>query len=145
MKAIALLTMVFLPGTFVAVSGRRSVVKACSKANICGLKSFFAMPLLDWQAPRGTSVVSHRFWIYWAVTVPLTAAVLLLWATWYVFSGRQRTQPCLPREKVGRSGHSGQRIFEMHVFTALGLDRIRRRSRGPVGDENTEGMTDDIA
>ncbi|PMD17120.1 hypothetical protein NA56DRAFT_544014, partial [Hyaloscypha hepaticicola] len=63
MKAIALLTMFFLPGTFVAV--------------------FFAMPLFDWEAPTSSTVLKSRFWIYWAVTVPATAIVLVLWRMWF--------------------------------------------------------------
>jgi hypothetical protein len=27
-------------------------------------------------------VVSSHFWIYWAVTVPLTIAVVLIWLVW---------------------------------------------------------------
>lgn len=116
MKAIALLTMTFLPGTFVA--------------------SFFAMPLLDWQAPSAGAVVSHRFWIYWAVTVPLTAVVLLLWSTWYLFSGYQRLTP----KKRSRDGR--RQVFEMHVFTALGLDRMLRKAN-IFGENNT--MDGDLA
>lgn len=57
------------------------------------------MPLLDWRAPTGASIVSDRFWIYWVVTLPLTAAVLLLWSTWYLFAGSQRAQDRLNRRK----------------------------------------------
>lgn len=59
MKTIAIVTMVFLPGTFVA--------------------SFFAMPMLNWDAVADNLIVSRRFWIYWIVTVPLTIAVFALW------------------------------------------------------------------
>jgi hypothetical protein len=40
--------MVFLPGTFVA--------------------SFFAMPMLDWDAAAAANglIVRRQFWIYWA-------------------------------------------------------------------------------
>ncbi|KAH9210510.1 hypothetical protein DL95DRAFT_343006, partial [Leptodontidium sp. 2 PMI_412] len=62
MKAIAVLTMAFLPGTFVAVP-------------------FFAMPLFDWQAPAD-SVLSSRLWVYWAVTIPATLVVLIAWRIW---------------------------------------------------------------
>ncbi|TVY41047.1 hypothetical protein LSUB1_G003808 [Lachnellula subtilissima] len=65
MKAIAVLTMIFLPGTFVA--------------------SFFAMPLFDWDAETQSGVVKNRFWIYWVVTVPGTVAVLVVWRLWWVF------------------------------------------------------------
>jgi Mg2+ and Co2+ transporter CorA len=59
MKTVAIVTMVFLPGTFVA--------------------SFFAMPTLNWDAAAYNRIVSRRFWIYWIVTVPLTVAVFALW------------------------------------------------------------------
>lgn len=51
------------------------------------------MPLLDWQAAIDASVVSHRSWIHEAVTVPLTAAVLLVWGTWYLLSTYPGAQP----------------------------------------------------
>jgi Mg2+ and Co2+ transporter CorA len=56
MMTIAAITMIFLPGTFVA--------------------SLFAMPLFDWTS---TNVFRSGFWIYWAITVPLTALTVLLW------------------------------------------------------------------
>ena len=63
MKAIAVLTMFFLPATFVA--------------------AFFAMPLFDWSAERGSEVVGGRFWVYWVVTVPGTVLVLGVWRAWW--------------------------------------------------------------
>ncbi|KAI9870322.1 MAG: hypothetical protein M1830_004380 [Pleopsidium flavum] len=63
MKTIAVLTMVFLPGTFIS--------------------SLFAMPLMQWQ---NDVVLTSRFWIYWAITIPLTFLVLLLWAIWIRWS-----------------------------------------------------------
>ncbi|KAH7087012.1 hypothetical protein FB567DRAFT_629057 [Paraphoma chrysanthemicola] len=59
MRTIAIMSIFFLPGTFVS--------------------SFFSMDMFDWQASKGTSVISSRFWIYWAVTVPLTILVLSIW------------------------------------------------------------------
>ncbi|RYP19075.1 hypothetical protein DL765_003571 [Monosporascus sp. GIB2] len=59
MKTIAIMTMVFLPGTFFA--------------------ALFAVPSLQWDQP---TVVSDRFWVYWALTIPSTVAVLLIWAYW---------------------------------------------------------------
>ena len=40
------------------------------------------MPLFDWQAARGSPVVTHRFWIYWAITIPLTIVVVAIWFVW---------------------------------------------------------------
>jgi hypothetical protein len=43
------------------------------------------MPLFDWTAPSPSTVLKSRFWIYWAVTVPATAIVLVLWRMWFKF------------------------------------------------------------
>ena len=56
MKVIAVMTMVFLPGTFLA--------------------ALFAVPSLQWDSDK---VIQDNFWIYWAITLPSTAVVLLLW------------------------------------------------------------------
>ncbi|KAI1210028.1 uncharacterized protein F4807DRAFT_425425 [Annulohypoxylon truncatum] len=56
MKVIAVMTMVFLPGTFIA--------------------ALFAVPSLNWN---GDDVVGENFWMYWAFTIPFTILVLVLW------------------------------------------------------------------
>ena len=61
MKTLAAVTVVFLPGTFVA--------------------SLFSMSMFDWQA-NAESVLTSRFWIYWAVTIPLTLATICAWYLW---------------------------------------------------------------
>ncbi|KAL6858458.1 hypothetical protein J3F83DRAFT_750866 [Trichoderma novae-zelandiae] len=66
MKIIALLTTFFLPGTFIA--------------------SFFAMPLFDWSEPALSQVANRHFWVYWAVTGPLTLTIMagvMAWAVWH--------------------------------------------------------------
>ncbi|KAL7909565.1 hypothetical protein GGI35DRAFT_450249 [Trichoderma velutinum] len=65
MKIIALLTTFFLPGTFIA--------------------SFFAMPLFNWSEPTLNQVANNHFWVYWAVTGPLTLVTMagvIAWAVW---------------------------------------------------------------
>ncbi|ORX95036.1 hypothetical protein BCR34DRAFT_608080 [Clohesyomyces aquaticus] len=62
MKAIAVITALFLPGTFIA--------------------GLFSLSRFDWKAPQ---VISPRFYIYWAVTGPLTVLVLAIYATWTWF------------------------------------------------------------
>ena len=103
------------------------------------------MPLLNWQAPKAESVVSHRFWIYWAVTIPLTAAVLLLWSTWYLLTGYHGAQPHLTDRKGPRDGSSRQGAFKMHVLTVFGLDRMRQKFRGLFDNDTTGRMTNNIA
>ncbi|KAH0547935.1 hypothetical protein GP486_008324 [Trichoglossum hirsutum] len=63
MKSIAILTMVFLPGTAVAT--------------LFSVSTFFS------TSPRSPHLtVSSSFWIYWVVTVPLTLVVLIIWRLW---------------------------------------------------------------
>ena len=62
MKAIAVLTMLFLPGTFVA--------------------TFFSMTMFDWNPSNGTPRVSRFIWMYWLISIPLTLLVMLLWLFW---------------------------------------------------------------
>ncbi|KAI5863805.1 glycoside hydrolase family 31 protein [Durotheca rogersii] len=62
MKTVAVMTMAFLPATFVA--------------------ALFALPSLDWRAPLEdgpAAVVQPYFWVYWAVTLPATGLVFALW------------------------------------------------------------------
>ncbi|KAH9844576.1 hypothetical protein Tdes44962_MAKER07273 [Teratosphaeria destructans] len=67
MKTIAVLTLTFLPGTFVA--------------------SFFSIQMFQWDIPDGSSV-SPYLWVYFVVTIPLTIVVYLLWVWWFKHSQR---------------------------------------------------------
>lgn len=70
MKALAVITAVFLPGEF--------------------MSSLFGMGIFDWQTADGdsSSVVGYDFWVYWALTVPLTILILVLWRAWWVGQDR---------------------------------------------------------
>jgi hypothetical protein len=61
MKTIAAVTMVFLPGTFVA--------------------SLFSTPLFHWDKNSGFGVAS-QIWIYWAITIPVTFLTIAVWWLW---------------------------------------------------------------
>ncbi|KAH6987183.1 hypothetical protein EDB80DRAFT_178465 [Ilyonectria destructans] len=63
MRSIALLTMIFLPGTFLA--------------------GIFSMTFFDWKSDSGGVVVSKYVWIYVLIAVVLT---LLTVGSWYYFS-----------------------------------------------------------
>ncbi|KAF2230834.1 hypothetical protein EV356DRAFT_579711 [Viridothelium virens] len=56
MKTIAIMTMVFLPGTFFA--------------------TFFSSPWFQWNS---SPVIQSQFWTFWAFTIPVTALVFALW------------------------------------------------------------------
>ncbi|KAF2735556.1 hypothetical protein EJ04DRAFT_491412 [Polyplosphaeria fusca] len=70
MKTIAVLTIVFLPPTFVA--------------------TFFSMTLFNWtpQTP-GDRITSKYFWVYWVVAIPLTALVLIIWRLWWTMEEKR--------------------------------------------------------
>jgi hypothetical protein len=57
MKAIAVMTMLFLPATFFA--------------------ALFAMPSLKWDEP---GVIQGSFGVYWAFVLPTTAVIFVAWA-----------------------------------------------------------------
>ena len=60
MKTIAAVTMIFLPGTFIA--------------------TLLALPSFEWSDNQLS--VRRDFWIYWAITIPLTLLTLLIWLAW---------------------------------------------------------------
>lgn len=47
MKTLAMVTVMFLPGAWVA--------------------ALFAVPLFEWNAEADKKVLSGRFWVYWCV------------------------------------------------------------------------------
>ena len=67
MKVIAVVTMSFLPGTFVA--------------------SIFSIPIFDWSTENRRSMYRREFWlprlkVYLAVTLPLMALTFAIWSFW---------------------------------------------------------------
>jgi Mg2+ and Co2+ transporter CorA len=62
MKFLALVTLFFLPGTFFA--------------------TLFAVPSLNWSSDDG--VISSRFWIYWAFTLPCTILLVIFYKGWTI-------------------------------------------------------------
>ena len=68
MKTIAILTMIFLPGTAIA--------------------SFFSMTMFNWNADSGQDIATQYLWIYFVAAVPATAIVLGIW--WACTQRRKR-------------------------------------------------------
>lgn len=47
-------------------------------------QGIFGTNFFDFNAPtEATWTTSDRFWLYWAITVPLTAATLVAWVLWH--------------------------------------------------------------
>ncbi|MCJ1478524.1 hypothetical protein MMC13_007204 [Lambiella insularis] len=80
MKTIAVLTTSFLPATWVS--------------------AFFSMPLFNWSAESSNDVLAPRFWVYWALTLPLTIVVMALWWVWMTLRERRFEIEDL-RDRVG--------------------------------------------
>ncbi|KAF2242533.1 hypothetical protein BU26DRAFT_524137 [Trematosphaeria pertusa] len=69
MKVIAVLTALFLPGTCIA--------------------TLFAMPILNWNAFSMRDVMTSHFWLYWAVTIPLTIVVMAIVGAYGLVQARE--------------------------------------------------------
>ncbi|KAI1766478.1 hypothetical protein GGR53DRAFT_486240 [Hypoxylon sp. FL1150] len=82
MKALAVITAIFLPGEYIG--------------------TLFGVSMFDWQegtagdpaessdAPEGLPhpVVMPSFWIYWAITLPLTLFIVAGWRAWWLNQDR---------------------------------------------------------
>lgn len=85
LKALAVITAIFLPGEFIG--------------------TLFGMSMFDWLARENEEpddpssspganpgptphLVTNDFWIYWAVTIPLTLLTLFFWRAWWVNQDR---------------------------------------------------------
>ncbi|KAK1531890.1 hypothetical protein CPAR01_11539 [Colletotrichum paranaense] len=92
MRSIALVTMVFLPGTFFAVSPSFALASLGSLAK--AKQTLFSMTFFNWSPDDAKhSVVSSYIWIYFLVTGVFTVSTLLLW--WYFLSSsRKKYRSC---------------------------------------------------
>ncbi|PGH29581.1 hypothetical protein GX50_07659 [[Emmonsia] crescens] len=66
MKIISAVGLVFLPGTFIST--------------LFGM-NFFDFSVDD-NTGKQTFAMSDKFWMYWAISLPVTAAVILSWVVW---------------------------------------------------------------
>jgi Mg2+ and Co2+ transporter CorA len=86
MKTIAIVSMVFLPWTFLA--------------------TFFTMPMFDWNMPAGKNVSSRSFWVYWTAAGPLTLLVLAIWQAGLLYKKRIEKKQDTKAMSDLKSGHS---------------------------------------
>jgi hypothetical protein len=87
MKAIAVVTMTFLPATFVSVSASFTASKLSSQTDtVMLLQSIFSMSFFHFEPPSDATgasfVLSDKFWMYWVVAAPLSVATLTAWFLW---------------------------------------------------------------
>lgn len=134
MRSIALLTMIFLPGTYVAVRPNTFFRPLSSPSKLMTPleQSFFAMPLFKWDADptKKERIYSDKFWIYWVVTASLTLAVIVVWV---LFSCRSRIRRRRTRRaEYGKSGLLG-------IFRRAGNRRDEERKRNEKGSSTVSG------
>ncbi|KAI9925110.1 hypothetical protein AWENTII_006762 [Aspergillus wentii] len=65
MKTIALVSLIYLPATFVS--------------------GLFGMNFFNLSDDNGQQlwIMSDNFWLYWAITIPLTILTVIIWAIWH--------------------------------------------------------------
>ncbi|KAL6229679.1 hypothetical protein BDW75DRAFT_235015 [Aspergillus navahoensis] len=121
MKTVAVVSMVYLPGTFVS--------------------GLFGTNFFSFQAdPGNTWLMADEFWIYWAVTLPLTFATVVIWAIWHwrdtlagwwhqaQGQGKESGKPAGPTDSKGlESGRRSSFPLLRRMTTALGWgDGVQR-------------------
>lgn len=102
MKTISLLGAIFFPGAYLA--------------------SVFSMTFFNFQ--NGESAVSNQFWIYWAVTIPITAVIV---AVWYVWEKRREAR----YDKEDTDLEKGSEDMEKNIMATM---RKRTMSKASTWD-----------
>jgi len=129
MKTIAVMTVLFLPATFVA--------------------TLFSMTIFDFNNESGRPKVSKYIWIYVIIAVVLTALVFAGWRVWWSWENRRFQQEIgtmarhIDRREPSRvTPILGDPEGEMHVgmrgrlaSTVARVDRGWTRSRAAVPNE----------
>jgi len=48
------------------------------------------MPILDWRARSMDNVMTNHFWVYWAITIPLTLVAMLVVGVYGIVQERRK-------------------------------------------------------
>lgn len=48
------------------------------------------MPILDWRALSMNNVMTNHFWVYWAITNPLTVVAMLVVGAYGIVQERRK-------------------------------------------------------
>ncbi|SCV39477.1 uncharacterized protein FFB14_07221 [Fusarium fujikuroi] len=110
MRSIALLTMIFLPGTFFA--------------------SIFSMGFFEWKPDDGTISVSQSFWIYVVLAPGFTAFTVGAW--WYIGVYRYKRHRNIPSALSARRFLSLRPLKSLrHRIVKAIMERVNRISSPP--------------
>ncbi|KAI9367654.1 hypothetical protein BJX61DRAFT_537875 [Aspergillus egyptiacus] len=120
MKTVAVVSMFYLPGTFVS--------------------GIFGTNFFNFEVDRPNKFsTADDFWMYWAVTIPLTLATIVIWALWHwretyprwwqkVFGNTSQVQGASPVGNDGLLRRSSTTFVLQRIRTVLGLEMPRRES-----------------
>lgn len=84
-RVVTLVTLIYLPASFISVS----MLATPCKMGLTLSQTVLGMNLFNFDDATGNFVISGQFWIFVVLAVPLT---LLTLGTWYVFTRRRRKQ-----------------------------------------------------
>ncbi|KAF2732091.1 hypothetical protein EJ04DRAFT_578618 [Polyplosphaeria fusca] len=104
MRTIAYVTLIFLPGAYVA--------------------AIFGMNFFQFAPESQTLVLGTDFWLYWAITAPVTLLTLLVW-NWWVYWEKRKTYGV----SGGKVGEMSMGLGEMRSAVER-LGRVREKIRG---------------
>ncbi|KAK2790501.1 hypothetical protein FQN52_005518 [Onygenales sp. PD_12] len=116
MRTIAVMSIAFLPGTFVS--------------------SFFSMDMFNWQAAKDEAVLSSRFYIYWAVAVPLTLVVFIVWFLWLRSTNKHDKYTLNSENDIRGEANNFSTLISMSSQSPAWYRKARTRFRAK--DEETQ-------
>lgn len=100
------------------------------------------MSMFDWRAPDGQPIVSDHFWVYWALTIPITLTILLALLCWWWYFVRVESDSTL--EKMGgdhgreSAGHDCETRYQALKKRVTGMS-LRRSSTAVASKPHTLG------
>ena len=121
MRAIAIVSMMFLPGTFISVSLRIRLGyrRAYTLQGILGTNLFTPEQLISDSDAGSPFQASTKWWILLVTILPLTALTFIGWLVW-----RKRSE----KEIETRISNEGKEAIKLQEYEPPDLKRQRRRS-----------------
>ncbi|KAH8595940.1 hypothetical protein B0O99DRAFT_594231 [Bisporella sp. PMI_857] len=111
MKIISLLGAIFFPGVYLA--------------------SVFSMTFFNFQADNPGPQLSDKFWIYWAVTLPLT---ILFVGVWYVWEKKREAR----YEMEDKDLEKGSEDMEKIIMATMRKRTMSKASTWDTGSKKSE-------
>ncbi|TFB07501.1 hypothetical protein CCMA1212_001059 [Trichoderma ghanense] len=118
MKTLAIVTMVFLPGSFIS--------------------ALFSTSMFDWDSidPGASSIAVRtmpQFGLYWAITVPLTVVTFLLYFFWLRVMKRQRDRRKKSFDQLSAEEKGEGSAIELAKLRKEGTE-VSKKSAMPFGN-----------